>query len=246
MSVHLVESSPALRDLQAKTLGREDVTWHQSVESLPDAPLFVVANEFFDALPVRQVERAEGAFWRERCVGMQDGRLALGLSEASPLPALEHRLKDTRPGDVVEFSPPARAIAAALGTKIAARGGAALIVDYGDWRSLGDTFQALQAHEPVDPFATPGAADLTAHVDFEALATAAPCAHSRLTSQGVFLERLGITERAQALAKGLTGEALKQHIAAHRRLTHPQEMGTLFKAMALYPEGAAPPPGFEA
>ncbi len=244
--LHLVETSATLRDVQAETLGQYDVTWHEGVEALPDAPLFMVANEFFDALPVRQVERAEGNMWRERCVGLQDGALTLGLSEATPLPALEHRLEDTRPGDVVEFSPPAQAVAATLGAKIKARGGVAVIVDYGDWRSLGDTFQALQAHEPADPLKTPGAADLTAHVDFEALALAAPCAHSRLTPQGVFLERLGITGRAQALAKGMSGEALEQHIAAHRRLTHPQEMGTLFKAMALYPEGAAPPPGFEA
>ena len=246
VAVHLVETSPALRAVQAETLGRSDVTWHESVEALPDAPLYLVANEFFDALPLRQVERAEGDQWHERCVGMQEGALIPGLSEATPLPALAHRLEDTRPGDVVEFSAPAQAVAATLGAKINAQGGAAVIVDYGDWRSLGDTFQALKGHEPVDPFATPGAADLTAHVDFEALALAAPCAHSRLTPQGVFLERLGITQRAQALAKGLSGEALNQHITAHRRLTHPQEMGTLFKAMALYPEGAAPPPGFEA
>ena len=246
MSVHLVETSPALRAVQAETLGREGVAWHKCVEALPDAPLYLVANEFFDALPIRQVERAEGELWRERCVGMQDGRLTLGLSDATPLPALQHRLEDTRPGDVVEFSSPAQAIAATIGAKIKLRGGTALIVDYGDWRSLGDTFQALQAHEPVDPFDTPGTADLTAHVDFEALARAAPTAHSRLTPQGVLLERLGITQRAQALAKRLSGDTLSQHIAAHRRLTHPQEMGTLFKAMALYPEGAALPPGFEA
>lgn len=246
MSVHLVETSPVLRTLQAQALKPHDVTWHDSVEALPDAPLFLVANEFFDALPIRQVERAEGELWRERCVGVQEGRLTLGLSDATPLPALQHRLEDTRPGDVVEFSSPAQAIAATIGAKIKARGGTAMIVDYGDWRSLGDTFQALHAQEPVDPFADPGAADLTAHVDFEALAQAAPSAHSRLTPQGVFLERLGITQRAQALAKGLSGDTLTAHIAAHRRLTHPQEMGTLFKAMALYPEGAAPPPGFEA
>jgi SAM-dependent MidA family methyltransferase len=244
--VHLVETSATLRDVQAETLAHHGVTWHNGVEDLPDAPLFMVANEFFDALPVRQMERAEGEMWRERCVGVQKGALTLGLSEASPLPALAHRLEDTRPGDLVEFSPPAQAVAATLGTKIKARGGAAIVIDYGDWRSLGDTFQALQAHQSVEPLETPGRADLTAHVDFEALAMAAPCAHSRLTPQGVFLERLGITERAQALAKGLSGEALTQHIAAHRRLTHPQEMGTLFKAMALYPEGATPPPGFEA
>ncbi|MRU14850.1 class I SAM-dependent methyltransferase [Roseovarius sp. A21] len=246
MSVHLVETSPALRAVQAEALTGMDVTWHESVEDVPDAPLYLIANEFFDALPVRQVERAEGDKWRERCVGLQDGALTLGLSEASPLPALAHRLEDTRPGDVVEFSPPALAVAATLGAKVKSRGGVAVIVDYGDWRSLGDTFQALRDHEPAPPFAHPGAADLTAHVDFEALALAAPCAHSRLTPQGVFLERLGITQRAQALANGLKDEALRHHIAAHRRLTHPQEMGTLFKAMALYPEGAAPPPGFEA
>ena len=246
LSVHLVETSPALRAVQAKTLGRDDVTWHDSVEDLPDAPLYAVANEFFDALPVRQVERAEGEVWRERCVGLQNGALTLGLSEAAPLPALAHRLQDTRPGDVVEFSAPAQAVAATLGARIKARGGVAVIVDYGDWRSLGDTFQALKNHQPVDPFTNPGEADLTAHVDFEALALALPCAHSRLTPQGVLLERLGITQRAQALAKGVRDETLSQHIAAHRRLTHPQEMGTLFKAMALYPESAAPPPGFEA
>jgi SAM-dependent MidA family methyltransferase len=246
LSVHLVETSPALRAAQAETLGRDDVTWHESVDDLPDAPLYAVANEFFDALPVRQAERAEGDLWRERCVGLQDGALTLGLSEAGPLPALAHRLEETRPGDVVEFSAPAQAVAATLGARIEARGGIAVIVDYGDWRSLGDTFQAVKDHKPVDPFASPGEADLTAHVDFEALALAAPCAHSRLTPQGVFLERLGITQRAQTLAKGLRDEALNRHIAAHRRLTHPQEMGTLFKAMALYPEGAAPPPGVEA
>jgi SAM-dependent MidA family methyltransferase len=246
MSVHLVETSPTLRAVQAEALGDDDVTWHESIDALPDAPLYLVANEFFDALPVRQVERAEGDKWRERCVGLQEGALTLGLSEASRLPALDHRLEDTRPGDVVEFSPPAQAVAASIGAKIKARGGAAVIVDYGDWRSLGDTFQALQAHQPVDPLAQPGMADLTAHVDFEALAMAAPCAHSRLTPQGVFLERLGITGRAQALANDMSGEALTRHIAAHRRLTHPREMGTLFKAMALCPDSAAPPPGFEA
>jgi SAM-dependent MidA family methyltransferase len=131
-----------------------------------------------------------------------------------------------------------------LGDRIAAQGGAALLIDYGDWRSLGDTFQAVAGHETVNPFAAPGEADLTAHVDFEALAEAArPAVPSRLTTQGVFLERLGITARAQALARGLSGEALRQHVAAHRRLTHPDEMGTVFKVLGLRPEGAAAIPG---
>ncbi|MBT4872420.1 MAG: class I SAM-dependent methyltransferase, partial [Marinovum sp.] len=97
----------------------------------------------------------------------------------------------------------------------------------------------------VDLLTTPGEADLTAHVDFEALAYCAPCAHSRLTPQGVLLERLGITPRAQALAKNLSGPAIERHIAAHRRLTHPDEMGKVFKALALFPKAAAPPPGFQ-
>ncbi len=136
-------------------------------------------------------------------------------------------------------------VAGAIGARIKARGGAALIIDYGDWRALGDTFQAVQGHKTVDPLATPGQADLTAHVDFEALAQATPSRHSRLTTQGVFLERLGITARAQALAGSLQGDALDSHMAAHRRLTHPSEMGTLFKVMGLYPDGGYPPPGLE-
>jgi SAM-dependent MidA family methyltransferase len=135
---------------------------------------------------------------------------------------------------------------AAIGARIATHGGIGLIVDYGDWRSLGDTFQALHGHRHVHPLDTPGQADLTAHVDFEALArAAAPAAHSRLATQGVFLERLGIAHRAQSLARALTGPALDAHIAAHRRLTHPDEMGSLFKVLGVYPHTAPPPPGLE-
>ncbi|MFD0860290.1 class I SAM-dependent methyltransferase [Roseovarius aquimarinus] len=243
--IHLVETSRTLRALQAETLAGHAPDWHESVETLPDLPLFLAANEFFDALPIRQAERS-GETWRERMVTRQGERLIPALSAPTLLPMLAHRLEDTREGEVVEFCPAGTRIAASLGAKIAAQGGAALIVDYGDWRSLGDTFQALRAHAPTDPYDAPGEADLTAHVDFEALARAAfPARHSRLTAQGVFLERLGITQRAQALAAKLSGDALSAHVAAHRRLTHPEEMGTLFKVLALHPEGAAPPPGLQ-
>jgi SAM-dependent MidA family methyltransferase len=243
--VHLVETSQTLRRVQRETLTGYDVIWHDRVEDLPALPLFLVANEFFDALPIRQMQRS-GAGWRERCVGLRDGALVLGLGAPMRVPQLGHRLEDTRDGDIVEFSPAAQAIAATLGRHIARQGGAALIVDYGDWRSLGDTFQALRAHAPADPLADPGAADLTAHVDFEALAlAAAPALHTRLTPQGVFLERLGIAARAEALARNLSGPALETHLAAYQRLTGAEEMGTLFKVMGLYPEGAAPPPGLE-
>ncbi|MDQ2090111.1 class I SAM-dependent methyltransferase [Marimonas arenosa] len=242
--VHMVEVSSTLRGCQQQALKNHRVAWVASADALPDQPLFLVANEFFDALPIRQYVRCDDS-WRERRVGLKDDALTFGLAPPAPLTALDDRLEDTRDGDLVEHCPSAAPILQAIGGRIAEHGGGALIIDYGDWRSLGDTFQALRAHERTNPLETPGKSDLTAHVDFAALAQAAPCAHSRLTPQGVFLERLGITQRAQALARNLTGEALETHIAAHRRLTHGAEMGTLFKVMGLYPEGAAPPPGLE-
>ncbi len=248
MRLCLVETSPVLRRAQAETLQGFDPQWADDVAALGDAPLFLVANEFFDALPIRQFQR-DGAGWRERVVGHQEGgALVLGLSPPLPQPDLDHRLDDTADGDLVELRQAARRIADDLARRIAHSGGAALIIDYGDWRSLGDTLQALRDHKPVDPFESPGAVDLTAHVDFEAIARAADkadAAFTRLTPQGVFLERLGITARAQALAQGLEGERLDAHVKAHRRLTHPEEMGNLFKVMALYPRSSDPPPGLE-
>ncbi|MBY5931693.1 SAM-dependent methyltransferase [Tateyamaria omphalii] len=243
--ITLVEASPTLRAAQRATLSAHDIAHVDGADALPDAPLWLVANEFFDALPIRQFQR-DGAGWRERSVGVRDGALSFGLSPAAPQALLDHRLDDTSDEQVVELCPTAAPILSAIAARIQTRGGAALIIDYGDWRSLGDTFQALQNHQPVNPLADPGNADLTAHVDFEALCAAAgPIAHSRVTPQGIFLERLGITARAQALAKKLDGPALEAHIAAHRRLTHPEEMGNLFKVLGLFPDHAAPPPGLE-
>ena len=177
-------------------------------------------------------------------VGLDAGKLSLGRGAPSPQPALGHHT-DTNDGDIVELCPALPGILQDLATPIARNGGAALVIDYGDWRSRGDTVQALRAHQSEDILASPGEADLTAHVDFEAIARAAtPLRASPMTPQGVFLERLGITARAQALAAALEGEALRSHIAAHRRLTHPEEMGNLFKTIALLPEGAPVPPGF--
>ena len=243
VTVHFVETSPHLRALQAERVPQ--ARWHDRIDTLPDAPLLLVANEFFDALPIRQFIRA-GAGWRERMVGAQDGHLFFGLSDAAPLALLAPRLDDTQDGDLVEHCPALPGIVAAIAGRIAAHGGAALVIDYGDWQSLGDTLQALAGHAPADPLAAPGAADLTAHVDFAAIAAhAAPARHSRLTRQGVFLERLGITARARKLASGLNGQALDAHVAAHRRLTHPSEMGDLFKVMALFPATAMPPAGLD-
>lgn len=245
-TIHLVEASDTLKHIQRETLKGYEITWHDTVAELPDTPLWLVANEFFDALPIRQFQRGESG-WHERMVHVDDNdALAFGLATEARLDALEHRLEDTQIGGIVETCAPASAIATDIGTRINARGGAALFIDYGGWHSAGDTFQAMQSQQFCDPFDSPGDADLTAHVDFEALAIACSCAHSHLTPQGIFLERLGITQRAQTLAGALSGDALTTHIAAHRRLTHPDEMGNLFKVMALYPEGQTPPPGLDA
>ena len=245
LRLHLIEASPTLRAIQADTLAQYAPAWHDTVADLPDGPLFFIANEFFDALPIRQFVR-EGTAWRERRIIASDGGLCFALTEPGPVSALDHRLEDTQDGDLVELCPAAPAIAADLGQRIAQHGGAALILDYGDWRSLGDTLQALHRHQHVDPLTSPGQCDLTSHVDFEALAVAAaPAKFTRLSTQGVFLERLGITGRAQALASKLSGPDLENLIAAHRRLTHPAEMGTLFKVLGLYPDGKTAPPGLE-
>ena len=232
LEVHLVEASPVLRKRQTEAVPAA-VTHHDTFDTVPEAPLFLVANEFFDALPIRQFLR-DGPSWRERVIGLQDDALVLGLSDRTNPEALTDRLTDTTEGDIVELCPSAAPLAADIGRRITEHGGVGLIVDYGDWRSLGDTLQAVKGHEAADLLGTPGSADLTAHVDFEVIAQAcAPAITTRLTPQGIFLERLGITQRAQALAQSLKGDALETHIAAHRRLTHPDEMGTLFKAIAI-------------
>lgn len=250
LRLHLVETSPVLRQAQQAALGGIGLShppcWHDGIDSLPDGPLLVIANEFFDALPIRQFTRQREG-WAETVVGLEGDRLSLGRTPPAPLAALDHRLADTAPGDIVEVCPAAAPIMARIGGLIARHGGAALVIDYGGWQSRGDTFQALQDHRPTDPLAAPGRADLTAHVDFAALAHAAPPARaSRMIEQGVLLQRLGIDQRAARLATSLTGAAQESHLAAHRRLTDRAEMGSLFKALAVYPPHRMPPPGFDA
>lgn len=242
LDLHLVEASPTLRTKQRELLG--EATWHDAVADLPKGPLFLVANEFFDALPVRQFIR-EGDLWRERLVGFENAQLCFGMGAPADQPLLRHRLEDTEEGHLVEICEAAHLVAHDIGARIKRHGGAALIIDYGDWRSLGDTMQAVKGHEEVDVLDLPGDSDLTAHVDFELLCAATPSRFSRVTPQGVFLERLGITTRAQVLAQQMEPVQIEQHVAAHRRLTHPEEMGNLFKVVAFYPDGESPPPGLD-
>jgi SAM-dependent MidA family methyltransferase len=241
MRVVLVEASPRLRATQAQALHGYRPLWADSVQDLPRHPLFLVANEFFDALPIRQFQRA-GLGWRERLVGLSAEALSFGLGPVVPIADLTERLADTVDGDVVELCPQAPAIMDEIAARMADQG-AALIIDYGGWHSLGDTFQAVQAHQPVDPFAAPGQADLTAHVDFAALAAAAhPAAHV-YTTQGTLLSALGLAQRSARLAQNLSGAALQSHLDATQRLTAPAEMGTLFKVLALHPAHHPAPPG---
>ncbi|MCP5073944.1 MAG: class I SAM-dependent methyltransferase [Rhodobacteraceae bacterium] len=244
MRLHLCEVNPVLIATQRDRLKDFHPVWIHDVADLPDMPLFVLANEFFDCLPIRQFVRADDG-WQEQLVAVQDGDLCFA---SKPAGAVAGELRgDLVPGSTFEIRPAANAIMASLAAQIGASGGCGLFIDYGANESLGDTLQAVRRHKKSNPLATPGDADLTAHVDFATLAAAAaPFAQtSKLTDQGVLLERLGITARAQALATGLQGDTLEAHIAAHRRLTHGDEMGKLFKALAITPQGAPQPPGFD-
>jgi len=241
--VHLIETSPALRELQREALPQAEL--HHDLASVPeDGPLLLVANEFLDALPVRQLLRtADG--WRELMVVAEGARFAC-VPGARPMDAAVpgHR-RGLPEGALIETSPAAAAVVEEIARRLAAQGGAALLVDYGHAEErTGSTFQAVRAHRKADPFADPGEADLTAHVDFAALAAVARACGARwlgTARQGAFLEALGIAARAAALARSAPGqrEAIE---AARRRLTHASEMGELFKVMGLaapdWPDGA--------
>lgn len=233
--IWLIEASPHLRGIQSARLG--PVNHIDDVSHLPDLPIFLVANEFFDALPIRQFQRVEGG-WAPRRVAINDqGGLGFALGPAIAGP-------DAPMGEIRETCPEGVAIAGRIAARIARRGGAAIAIDYGGWAGHGDTFQALRAHQFEDPFAHPGEADLTAHVDFAALAHAAQTAGARVSNmaaQGEWLRQLGIEARAQRLARNGDAGA----VAALHRLTAPEEMGQLFKVLAFWASGAPVPPGFD-
>ena len=239
--VVLVEASPVLRGVQEKTVGQAPgLRWVGAAGDLPEQPLFLIANEFFDALPIHQYQCVSGC-WHERLVGLKDGALAFGLAERGMTLADTPAFGQRDEGSIVEEGRIGIIVMKEIAHRLHQHGGIALVIDYGGWRSRGDTLQALRRHAFDDPLAHPGEADLTAHVDFEALTLGNP---HHYTTQGAFLQRLGIAARADRLARNLTGEALDSHWAALRRLTHPEEMGSLFKVLALTGATAPLPPGF--
>ena len=249
LALHLVETSPTLRAAQKKTLSsvRPGPVWHDRFENVAEGPLIIIANEFFDALPVHQFARsAEG--WRERLVDL-DGEgfcfvLSPLLTTPPPLPPGLGRVAE---GDVAEVSPSGAVIAAAIGGRLAASSGAALIIDYGHGESaLGDTLQAVKGHAYHGVLDSPGEADLTAHVDFAALGSAAAEAGAVVfgpMGQGAFLEALGLGARAAALTRNAIPDQAREIAAARARLTG--SMGGLFKVMVLSAPGLPPPPGFD-
>ncbi|MGE4611900.1 MAG: SAM-dependent methyltransferase [Paracoccaceae bacterium] len=245
--VWLVETSPAMRRKQAATLIMETTpNWVNSVDDLPDLPIFVVANEFFDALPIHQFSPSD-AGWRERMIDVIDGKLAFTLGRPSPNADLDEFFTGLPENLFAEVSYAAENVAAVLGDHIAKHGGVALVVDYGDWDGAGDTLQAVKNHDSVNELDHPhGEADVTAHVNFAAIARAAGAARTEgLAPQGTFLERIGINQRAQTLAGGADKKIVEEIGSAHHRLTHPEEMGTLFKVMAIVHKDAPHVPGFE-
>ena len=239
MRVVLVETSHRLREKQRDALAAYTIEWCSNVTELPPGPLIVLANEFFDALPIRQFVRTPEGL-AERMVGLaDDGVLSWGLRPGARLHAeAESRLVRQPPGTIFEICPAGFSIAGALGERVSAQGGAVLAIDYGHAGGFGDTLQALRGHAFDDPLAHPGEADLTAHVDFKALARAAKAAGARAfgpITQGVLLERLGLAQRAERLKSKASPETRGAIDAAAARLTGrgARDMGELFKALAI-------------
>jgi SAM-dependent MidA family methyltransferase len=241
LQIHLVEVNPVLRERQMSMLsGLRDVTWHETIDDVPEGPSVILANEYFDVLPIHQVVKCEGG-WHERVIDLDDnGRLEFGAaSEPTPrfdvlLPPL---VRAAPVGAVFEWRPDAEIMK--LATRVRDQNGAALIIDYGHLRSdAGDTFQAIARHTFADPLKAPGQADVTAHVDFQALVRASEAVGARVhgpVTQGDFLKRIGIDTRAAALMQKAAPEVATDISIAHKRLTDTGRngMGAMFKVLGI-------------
>ncbi len=253
LSVHLVEINPVLRDKQAATLsGVRNIAWHDNIDDVPDGPAVIFANEYFDVLPIHQVVKRETG-WHERTVEVDgNGVLAFGALP-DPLPRFEvllpPLLRAAPVGAVFEWRPDSEVMK--IASRVRDQDGAALIIDYGHLRSdAGDTFQAIARHSFTDPLKNPGQADVTAHVDFQALARAAEDLGARVhgpVSQGDFLKRLGIETRAVTLMTKASHEVSADISGALKRLTDGGRggMGQMFKVLAISEPNLATLAGFE-
>lgn len=249
VELHLVEVSEALRAEQRATLGEHPATWHESLAAVPEGPFLLVANEFLDALPIRQFERAPDA-WRERLVGAAGEGLGFALSGPLPPALIPSALRDAPVGSVLEVCPAAEALVTEIARRAAVGGSAALLVDYGyDVPPLRGSLQAVSRHRSVPVLERPGEVDLTALVDFAAMAGAARRAGAEPwgpVTQGTLLRDLGIHLRAERLAARADETQRAALAAAVRRLTDPSEMGERFLALAITGPDAPAPAGFVA
>jgi NADH dehydrogenase [ubiquinone] 1 alpha subcomplex assembly factor 7 len=244
----LIETSPVLREAQRS---RVEASWAESLDDVPPGPMVLIANEFLDALPIRQFSRAADG-WRERLVtAAADGsRLewTLGGALSRRDAGLPHALESADEGSMAETSPAALALVRGVAARLVQGGGAALFVDYGTTTSReGDSLQAVRGHQYQDPLEAPGEVDLTAHVDFAALAEEARDAGAVVhgpAPQSLFLEAMGVFVRAQVLKRGATPAQARDVDLAVHRLTAPDQMGSLFKVMALTDPSMPPPAGF--
>jgi NADH dehydrogenase [ubiquinone] 1 alpha subcomplex assembly factor 7 len=222
--VHFLETSPTLRAKQAERV--PEAEWHETIDDLPQSPMLAVANEFFDALPVRQF------------VGVMERKIMIAAGG----------LAFDRDGEIIEKSPARDETAAAVAKLVASNGGVALVIDYGHERTApGDTLQAVRGHRYVPTLVDPGEQDLTSHVDFEALGAAAAEAGAKVTSvvtQGDWLNRLGIGARAAALATA-NSDRVSELEDAVDRLCHEDRMGQLFKVMAFHAPAWPVPAGLD-
>ena len=251
LEVHLVESSRRLREVQRAKLPDLAITWHDALETVPDGPFALIANEFFDALPVHQLICRETG-WAERLITSgDDGRLVFtdGKAPAALLDMIPNAAAALS-GEIAEVSPIRRDLARHIGERIAHDGGIALIIDYGAAvdRPTGDTLQAVSQHDIVDPLERPGEADLTTHVEFKSLIHAVQASGARTFGpipQGAFLRRLGMEQRALALSKHTDERQAADLRHALFRLTDANAMGELFKAIALTRPNFPAPPGFD-
>lgn len=235
IDIHLVETSPALRERQRSTLAEYAPQWHDSLYTVPKGPTILIANEFLDALPIRQLVKTEGG-WAERCIGIDDSGLTFEIGENVPDAArLIPSGTAAAAGAIFEICPAAQEIADILNQRMSRVPGTALFIDYGHpVSSPGDTLQAVQEHKYANVLSAPGDADVTAHVDFGAFGQALRGGGSRTlgpVTQSAFLKSLGIIERTEMLARGAAPEPAAIIRSATRRLTAPDQMGDLFKVM---------------
>ena len=264
--VHLIETSPKLRQAQQTLLSGANIFWHSDLDNLPKQPIFAIANEFFDALPVahaiwRQNTQDSTGIWRHRLVGLNDGRLV--FIDGPPLSADELRAwaldisqtdgsdhlssSNIRNGTIAEYCPLAITLTGKIAHHLVTYGGACLIVDYGQDGQSGDSLQAVANHQPVDVFHQPGNTDLSHWVDFSAIRRAAEKAGARLVgpvTQGNFLRNIGIFQRSETAAKLANQETRRGLYAAVDRLVNNQHMGSAFKVALMLPPGFGLPPGF--